>query len=1105
MLPLQVPFEAEEADLAGAVPANISCGASASAIDDGLLLLRWRDKLGGLKEGSVLKHWSDAARVCTWRGVECSASGRVTELSLGDNIVSGPLPTELSCLTELTDVSSNELTGTVPAQYSTLTGLASMLLSPNDLRGSLPAEWSTLRLLEQMRVRAPGIAGTVPAEWAGGMTNVLSVDLGGGLTGALPVDWLTNCSRLEYLSLSRNQFSGTLPVELSVLSSLETLRLAATSLSGALPSQWSVLAGLRYLTANDGAALSGSLPPQWSALTGLRELRVGSAGLRGNVPATWATLTGLAIVDLERNKLSGALPPDLSAWRSVEKLRLNGNRLSGMLPCGWGSGMAALRELSLGGNRLTGTIPPAWLHLPQLETLDLSQNSLTGPVPASGGTSTEPVRISKLYLAFNELTGTIPPELSALLTLRQLSLAGNRLTGSVPPQFTALAYLTELTLGGNMLSGSVGWADRLLLLEVFDMCHVTPPGGAASVADSGPSAPVQRNAFCGGLPALFTQPPAPLVAPGPPRPEDDGPGPSSGPGGFRPGQDKHGKPPHMAGGSGDGSGPGNSGAAASHARRSSDTSCFTLATCPADPPPSPPSPPPLPTLPSSNDDTEHGAISSTRFNAILAAIASGVALLVAAGTGCWFVRRRKRHDAAVHHIYPEQSASFHDLSGDPSLRANQAKAVGGHDATRSLSIEVTGRHVHLQLASMPAVEERSMLSPRALLARLPSMWHMMHAGGKSLPAHCDAKGIPYLPLDVDSDDHSAADSASSLTRAKSNFAVESRRLSNALGEETTQGLDVDLTINYESDIRPFLSLKLGSGAFGDVYLGKFRGRKVAVKLLSRAFQGASTAQYRSFQQEVELLSSMPRHERIVCMHAACLTRPNICIVYELLPTSLHGRMRSRTDPPLSYLQVLRIARDVAEGLRFLHPSIIHRDLKPQNVLLDSAGRAKLIDFGLSRAKTALDSYVMTDAGGTPGYMAPETFDISGRINELSDIYSLAVLMCEMLSGADSVWSSYHNAAQIVVAVVSRGERPAIPAGCPRGMVALIQRCWTQTAKERPSAAGVVRELDVLIVEAERNPGVSGPDAGSPSEAVIADSGPRAASLACSFGKYPAQP
>ena len=84
---------------------------------------------------------------------------------------------------------------------------------------------------------------------------------------------------------------------------------------------------------------------------------------------------------------------------------------------------------------------------------------------------------------------------------------------------------------------------------------------------------------------------------------------------------------------------------------------------------------------------------------------------------------------------------------------------------------------------------------------------------------------------------------------------------------------------------------------------------------------------------------------------------------------------------LSTVTVFQLARDVAEGLAYLHPSVIHRDLKPGNILLDEDGRAKIADFGISRVKDPSKTYLTTNNdNGTPMYMAPEQFN-GTRVDE----------------------------------------------------------------------------------------------------------------------------
>lgn len=111
-------------------------------------------------------------------------------------------------------------------------------------------------------------------------------------------------------------------------------------------------------------------------------------------------------------------------------------------------------------------------------------------------------------------------------------------------------------------------------------------------------------------------------------------------------------------------------------------------------------------------------------------------------------------------------------------------------------------------------------------------------------------------------------------------------------------------------------------------------------------------------------------------------KANVCLIMELAKGgNLHQRINDNTNGPLSHIQILQLAHDVAQGLAYLHPLVIHRDLKPSNILLDEKGHAKIADFGISRVKDPSKTCLtVTNNNGTPMYMAPEQFN-GTRVDE----------------------------------------------------------------------------------------------------------------------------
>ncbi|KAG2423708.1 hypothetical protein HXX76_015098 [Chlamydomonas incerta] len=228
---------------------------------------------------------------------------------------------------------------------------------------------------------------------------------------------------------------------------------------------------------------------------------------------------------------------------------------------------------------------------------------------------------------------------------------------------------------------------------------------------------------------------------------------------------------------------------------------------------------------------------------------------------------------------------------------------------------------------------------------------------------------------------------------------------------------------------------------------------------------------RMLQQEVAVLSRLD-HPNVVRLLGACLDPPRPFLVQELMTVPLsrvvHGRGKDGGPLyPYDLVDVLRIARDVATALVYLHPTVLHRDLKPGNVMLDAAGNAKVLDFGLARFKYATHLPTTNVEVGTTAYMSPENFSNETKITDRSDIYSWAVIVVEMATRRRP-WEGTRNAIIGYLVAIER-QRPQLPAEgdplFPPGLRSLVERCMRQNPEERPSAAEIVKRLTLLLADA----------------------------------------
>ncbi|PON94433.1 Mitogen-activated protein kinase kinase kinase [Trema orientale] len=278
-----------------------------------------------------------------------------------------------------------------------------------------------------------------------------------------------------------------------------------------------------------------------------------------------------------------------------------------------------------------------------------------------------------------------------------------------------------------------------------------------------------------------------------------------------------------------------------------------------------------------------------------------------------------------------------------------------------------------------------------------------------------------------------------------------------------------LTIDENLLVDPrllFIGSKIGEGAHGKVYEGRYNDQIVAVKVLHRGSTSEERAALEDrFAREVNMMSRV-KHGNLVKFIGACKD-PLMVIVTELLPgMSLRKYLVSIRPQTLDLHVAIKFAMDVARAMECLHANgIIHRDLKPDNLLLTANQKSvKLADFGLAREETVTE--MMTAETGTYRWMAPELYSTvtlrqgeKKHYNNKVDVYSFGIVLWELLTnrmpfeGMSNLQAAYAAAKQ---------ERPTLPEDISPDLAFIIQSCWVEDPNLRPSFSQIVRMLNSFL-------------------------------------------
>jgi serine/threonine protein kinase len=253
-----------------------------------------------------------------------------------------------------------------------------------------------------------------------------------------------------------------------------------------------------------------------------------------------------------------------------------------------------------------------------------------------------------------------------------------------------------------------------------------------------------------------------------------------------------------------------------------------------------------------------------------------------------------------------------------------------------------------------------------------------------------------------------------------------------------------------------LDRAIGQGGMSAVFLAHDSRleRDVAFKILTPALAGSHELVLR-FVNEARTLARLDCPHIVRVLDAGVTDEPTLARLPYMVLELLHGEdLRTRSERGMDDVsRVVGWVLQACEGLAAAHAEgVIHRDLKPENLFLcsqpDGTELVKVLDFGIARSLTA-PSLTLSGAGvGSPGYMSPEQVREASVADERSDIWSLGVVLYELLAGVQpfSGGSGFE-----VCAAILAGQHPRLDRVCPglpKGLAAVVERCLAVDPRAR---------------------------------------------------------